>query len=92
MATEYVRLTFKPAGAKRSRTVWAERSTRSKLMFWTVNAEGERPDPEELIVVGATDHRAIPATMSKKYAWLMLPGDPDLNNDIDKPTRLDGRT
>jgi hypothetical protein len=54
-------------------------------MFWLCDVHGERPDPEVLIITGPDDYTAQPAVMSKKYVTLMLPDDPDLNNEVDRP-------
>jgi hypothetical protein len=84
--TEYVRLTFLPAGAKRKRTVWAERA--GKQRFWVVNQEGDRDrhrsdHKEELVILAANEYTIRPAVMSKKYAMLFLVDDPELNNEVD---------
>ena len=85
----YVRLTFRPAGAKRNRTVWAqlgyEARRGDKASFWVVNREGERPEPQELIIAGLNEPTTTmkPAIMSRKYGMLMLASDPDLQNEVD---------
>jgi hypothetical protein len=82
-------LTFLPAGAKRRRTVWAEVGYEARrgdrASFWVVNKEGERPEPNELILCDMTDVKMTQAVMSRKYGILMHPDDPDLQNEIDSP-------
>jgi hypothetical protein len=93
MIPNYVRLTFMPAGATRRRTVWAE-EVRNKggalvspdklARFWKVNKEGERPEPQELIIVRLTDPSVLtePAVMSHHYGRLVLLYDPNLDEEL----------
>jgi hypothetical protein len=85
-APAYVRLTFRPAGHRRRRTVWAIYSTNKGgiATFWRVNAEGEQPDPQELIVSTVKEIEVTPAVMSRKYATLMLYNDPELIKEFDE--------
>lgn len=78
----YVRLTFRPAGSRRNRTVWAIQA--SERSFWRADPEGGRwEDPaapagvvrHELILVGpGDDHRVELAGLSLHYACLVLAG------------------
>lgn len=74
--TEYVRLTFKPAGAKRRRTVWAIKVT--DFIYRVCDIEGtDYTEPKagveryEIIVLAKGDTAVIqPARMNLKYAQL----------------------
>ncbi len=83
--TDYVRLTFLPAGAKRKRTTWAEVASNrnGRLCFWACNRNGDRPEPNELIITTAREVTVLPAVMSRYYAMVMLPDDALLCNDVD---------
>jgi len=83
--TEYVRLTFHPAGGKRKRTTWAEiASTKNgRVSFWACNRDGDRPVPNELIICAGGEVTVQPAVMSRYYVMLMLPDDALLRNDVD---------
>jgi len=76
MKTEYVRLTFKPAGSLRRVTVWAIRGNKP-CFFWRCNKHGEEPDPQELIICAPKEEtvHVRPATMSLKYAELEVTTD-----------------
>lgn len=65
----YVRLTFRPHGAKRNRTVWAEKIRANT--FWVVTRNGERPESQELVLTGG-EHTERPAIMNLHYATLEL--------------------
>jgi hypothetical protein len=70
----YVRLTFKPHGSTKRRTVWAERAGHNK--FWVINRQSQRPEPQELVLTGG-QHTLQPAVMSRHYGMLFVQGDPE---------------
>lgn len=81
---QYVRITFKPAGAKRKRTCWAVKlkATATRVSYLLCNSEGETEQvqgtvPNETVtthmVVGTPGEvTERPARMNLKYAELEL--------------------
>lgn len=80
---QYVRLTFKPAGAARRRTVWAKRLSKMNnngpfagaTAFSRINKYGEEPDDKtEFILVNLDkdDAKVVPARMNLHYGMLEL--------------------
>lgn len=80
---EYVRITFKPAGAKRTRTVWAYvvRRNPDRVTYREVTEDGEDTydggtkdgipvEQRRLIVATPPEVRERPARMNVHYAML----------------------
>lgn len=76
--TEYVHISFK--GENGIRNVWAEAGTVApdgKLSFWRVKRDGDRPNPEE-VIIGSPDKFTIrPAKMNLHYGNLEVLPEPD---------------
>ena len=90
---EYVRLTFKPAGARRRRTVWAlvVRRTSERVTYLQCDEEGETTydggmkdgvpvEQHRLIIATPAEVKERPAHMDNLYAMLMIDG-PEVNQD-----------
>ncbi len=71
---DYVKLTFRPHGAKRNSAVWAKRLSHGTFM--QVNKHGDEAATPTIIIcgldldVGAATVK--PATFSRQYGWLVL--------------------